>query len=223
MTYGEHPLLPWVQGPAKKTYSESDIASKFRLLQFAHTIVNQNNLASKQASKRQYDKLAKERVFKIGDQVLVHYSDPLPGQNRKLFRQWRGPFSVIQSFGHNAYKVKKPSHRTTKVHADRMKFYDPMNHPEDPEVLLSKEDDVDVAGQDEVIGQALGPSGTLPATQVTETEPQNSAYTLAQHHHQYHRVNMDNPRHPLIGLPLVYQLWLEQKEYPPLLAFPDFV
>ena len=97
MTYGEHPLLPWVQGPAKQTYSESDIASKFRLLQFAHTIVNQNNLASKQASKRQYDKLAKERVFKIGDQVLVHYNDPLPGQNRKLFRQWRGPFFVMQS------------------------------------------------------------------------------------------------------------------------------
>jgi hypothetical protein len=104
-----------------------------------------------------------------------------------------------------------------------MKFYDPMNHPEDPDVLLSREDDVDVSAQDEVLGQAPGPSGTLPDLQVNEAEPQNSAFTLAQHHWQDPRVNMDIPRHPFIGLPLVNQLWLEQKEYPPLLAFPDFV
>ena len=222
MTFGEHPLLPWVQAQAKKTYSETDIASKFRLLQFAHNIVNQNNLASKKASKRQYDKLAKDRVFKIGDQVLVHYNDPLPGQNRKLFRQWRGPFSIIQSLGHNAYKIKKPSHRTTKVHADRIKFYDPMNHPEDPEVLLSREDDVDVANQDEVLGQAPVPMGNLPPAQ-TNVEPHNSAYALAQQHRQFHRVHMDQPRPPQIGLPLVYQLWLNEKNFPPLLAFPDFI
>ena len=223
MTYGEHPLLPWVQGPAKKSYSESDIASKFRLLQFAHTIVNQNNLASKQANKRQYDKLAKERVFKIGDQVLVHYNDPLPGQNRKLFRQWRGPFFVMQSLGHDSYKVKKPTHRTTTVHAGRMKFYDPMNHPEDPEVLLSREDDVDVVGQDQVISEPPALPGAGPAAQVNEPEAQASAYTMPQQHQQYHSVNMNTTRHPSIGLPLVYHLWLEQKNYPPLLAFPDFV
>ena len=130
---------------------------------------------------------------------------------------------MVQSYGHNAYKVKKPSHRTTRVHADRIKFYDPMNHPEDPEVLLSREDDVDVAEQDEVLEQASGPSGTLPDLQVNEAEPQNSAFTSAQQHWQDHNVNMDTQRHPLIGLPLVYQLWLEQKEYPPLLAFPAFV
>ena len=104
-----------------------------------------------------------------------------------------------------------------------MKFYDPMNHPEDPEVLLSREDDVDVVGQDQVISEPPALPGAGPAAQVNEPEAQASAYTMPQQHQQYHSVNMNTTRHPSIGLPLVYHLWLEQKHYPPLLAFPDFV
>ena len=40
------------------------------------------------------------------------------------------------------------------MHAKRIKFYDPLNSPEDPEVYLSREDDADVADREEVLAPA---------------------------------------------------------------------
>ena len=155
MTFGQHPLMPWTAPDMRrKTFSESDIANKFRLLLFAHDIVNKNNVEAKRASKRQYDKLAKERSFRVGDQVLVHYRLGPPGTNQKLTTTWRGIFTVEKVLGHNTYTLRKPSGRRTKVHADRMKFFDPIGSREDPDVRLQREDDVDVADQDEVIEPA---------------------------------------------------------------------
>ena len=155
MTFGQHPINPWTSPNAEsRTYSESDIANKFRLLLFAHDIVNKNNLKAKVVAKRQYDKLSKERKFRVGDQVLVHYGDNPPGTNKKFWTPWRGIFQVDNVLGNDAYSIRKPSGRRTKVHAKRIKFYDPLNSPEDPEVSLSREDDADVADREEVLAPA---------------------------------------------------------------------
>ena len=155
MTFGQHPINPWTSPNSEsRTYSESDIANKFRLLLFAHDIVNKNNLKAKVVAKRKYDKLSRERNFRVGDQVLVHYGDNPPGTNRKFWTPWRGIFQIDHALGHDTYSIRKPTGRRTKVHAKRIKFYDPLNSPEDPEVTLSKEDDADVAHLETVLENA---------------------------------------------------------------------
>ena len=155
MTFGQHPINPWTSPNSEsRTYSESDIANKFRLLLFAHDIVNKNNLKAKVVAKRQYDKLSRERNFRVGDQVLVHYGDNPPGINKKFWTPWRGIFQIDHVLGHDTYSIRKPTGRRTKVHAKRIKFYDPLNSHEDPEVTLSKEDDTDVAHMEDVLEAA---------------------------------------------------------------------
>ena len=193
MTFGQHPLIPWTAPDArKKTFSESDIANKFRLLMFAHDIVNKNNIEAKKASKRQYDKLAKERTFRVGDQVLVHYRVGPPGTNQKLGTTWRGIFTVEKVLGHNAYTLRKPSGRKTKVHADRMKFFDPIGSREEPEVKLQRDDDDDVADQDEVIE---------PAQDLEEAQEPRQAVATASVRGAQARPSVE------VGIPLSNEAW----------------
>ena len=203
MTFAEHPLLPWVSPTNRQSYSESEINNKFRLLQFAHNIVNQNNLDAKKANKKYYDKLAKSRKFRLYDQVLVHYNDPPPGVNKKLFKKWRGPFSIAAVYDNDCYVVRKPSGRRTKVHVSRIKHFDPLNHPTEPDVLLSRDTDFDVAATDDVVG--------------TDTVTQDAGAQTGEA-----EVACAAIPSPWIGVPLSHLAWLAAKQ-PPLNAFPDFV
>ena len=203
MTFAEHPLLPWVSPTNRQSYSESEINNKFRLLQFAHNIVNQNNLDAKKANKKYYDKLAKSRKFRLYDQVLVHYNDPPPGVNKKLFKKWRGPFSITAVYDNDCYVVRKPSGRRTKVHVSRIKHFDPLNHPTEPDVLLSRDTDFDVAATDDVVG--------------TDTVTQDAGAQTGEA-----EVACAAIPSPWIGVPLSHLAWLAAKQ-PPFNAFPDFV
>ena len=53
--------------------------------------------------------------------------------------------------------VVKPSGRKSKIHADSLKYFDPLNQQDDCKVKLLKEDDVDV-----------DPSDVLPDQEVQE-------------------------------------------------------
>ena len=159
---------------------------------FAHDIVNKNNIEAKKASKRQYDKLAKERTFRVGDQVLVHYRVGPPGTNQKLGTTWRGIFTVEKVLGHNTYTLRKPSGRKTKVHADRMKFFDPIGSREEPEVKLQRDDDDDVADQDEVIE---------PAQDLEEAQEPRQAVATASVRGAQARPSVE------VGIPLSNEAW----------------
>ena len=140
LTYGEHPSFPWTPQD-HITYSESEIADRVRMLQYAQELCNRNDLDAKAANKRAFDVKAKARKFKIGDEVLLHIPSPPPGHNSKFYTPWRGIYKVTQQTSEWTYLVRKKGGRERKAHVNRLKFYDPKNSHEDPETTIREEDD----------------------------------------------------------------------------------
>ena len=134
MTYMEHQIFPWSPNQ-HLTYSESDIASKVRLLQYARKLVNLNSEEAKAASKRTYDIKTKLRKFEVADQVLLHIPNPPKGISRKLYSPWRGIYSVVERTNDLIYKVWKKGGRVKIAHINRLKYFEPENSAGDSETL----------------------------------------------------------------------------------------
>ena len=100
------------------------------------------------------------------NQVLIHYSDLPSRTNKKLFTPWQGPFSIDTVYVSDCYVVRKLSGTLTRVHELRIKHYDPLNHPTDPSVQLSRDTDHDVAATDEVVST----DNNVPGDVVQSTE-----------------------------------------------------
>ena len=141
ITYGEHPLFPWT--PQEHiTYSETEISDRIRMLQYAQKLAYSNDLESRAASKRAFDVKTKFRRFKIGDEVLLFIPSPPVGANSKFYNPWRGVYSVTQKTSDKTYIVRKKGGRPRKAHVNRLRYYDPINSPIDPEVNITVEDDI---------------------------------------------------------------------------------
>ena len=140
ITYGEHPSFPWTPNDTI-TYSESEIADRVRMLQYAQQLCHQNDLDARAASKRSFDVKAKSRSFKIGDEVLLHLPSPPPGHNSKFYTPWRGKYKITQKTSEWTYLVRKKGGRVRKAHVNRLKFYDPKNSHKDPDISITVEDD----------------------------------------------------------------------------------
>lgn len=79
---------------------------------------------SQRKYKMYYDRKAKCRKFKIGDEVLLL----LPTDSNKLLMHWKGPFTVVDKVGTMDYKVDL-GRRVTTFHANLLKRYH--RRPED--------------------------------------------------------------------------------------------
>jgi hypothetical protein len=141
MTYMEHPIFPWTQDQ-HLSYSETDIAAKVQLLQYARQLVTSNSDEAKAASKRAFDIKKRLRKFKVGDQVLLHLPTPPPGNNKKFYSPWRGIYTVIERTSDLTYKVRKKGGRVRDTHINRLKYYDPENSIDDEKVHLSNNEDL---------------------------------------------------------------------------------
>ena len=64
-------------------------------------LVKENEEHSKQEMKKWYDRTARERSFKEGDQVLVL----LPSKNNKLLTDWLGPYTITKQLSDFNYEV----------------------------------------------------------------------------------------------------------------------
>ena len=140
ITYGEHPIFPWTPQDIV-TYSESEIADRIRMLQYAQKLCYENDIESKAAIKRAFDVKKKFRQFKIKDKVLLYIPSPPVGQNKKFYTPWRGIYEVIEKTSKLTYIVRKKGGRKRIAHINRLKFYDPQNSINDPEVKITVEDD----------------------------------------------------------------------------------
>ena len=140
MTYMEHPTFPWSQNQ-HLSYSESEIISKVRLLQYARNLISTNSEEAKAASKRAYDIKTKARQFKPGDSVLLHIPQPPRGTSKKLYSPWRGVYTIIEKTNDIIYKLQKKGGRIKTAHINRIKYYDPENSDSDKETLINNEDD----------------------------------------------------------------------------------
>ena len=147
ITYGEHPIFPWTPDD-KVTYSENEIADRVRLLQYAHKLCHTNDVESKATMKRAFDVKTSFRKFKKGDSVLLYLPSPPVGENKKFYSPWRGIYQIVDRTSDLTYTLRKKGGRLRRAHVNRIKFYDPLNSIEDPEVMVHPDSDEPDSPQD---------------------------------------------------------------------------
>ena len=73
-------------------------------------IVNNNVKEAQRQQKTWYDKTARDRELKSGEEVLVL----LPTSSNKLLAQWQGPYRVTRKVGKVDYEIDMPNKRNRK-------------------------------------------------------------------------------------------------------------
>jgi hypothetical protein len=82
----------------------------------------ENSLIYKEKTKRIYDSKIKDRVFNVGDQVLL-FNSRLKIFSGKLKTRWYGPFTITQVFPYGTIELAQPDGPNFKVNGHRLKHY----------------------------------------------------------------------------------------------------
>nr|GEZ23781.1 reverse transcriptase domain-containing protein [Tanacetum cinerariifolium] len=82
----------------------------------------ENSLIYKEKTKRIHDSKIKNRVFNIGDRVLL-FNSRLKIFSGKLKSRWSGPFTISQVFSYDTVELSQPDEPNFKVNGHRLKHY----------------------------------------------------------------------------------------------------
>nr|GEW46248.1 reverse transcriptase domain-containing protein [Tanacetum cinerariifolium] len=82
----------------------------------------ENSLIYKEKTKRIHDSKIKNRIFNIGDRVLL-FNSRLKLFSGKLKSRWSGPFTVSQVFPYGTVELSQPDGPNFKVNGHRLKHY----------------------------------------------------------------------------------------------------
>nr|GFB60822.1 reverse transcriptase domain-containing protein [Tanacetum cinerariifolium] len=82
----------------------------------------ENSLIYKEKTKRLHDSKLKNRVFNIGDKVLL-FNSRLKIFFRKLKSRWSGPFTISQVYRYGTVELSQPDGPNFKVNGHRLKHY----------------------------------------------------------------------------------------------------
>ncbi|GJR93433.1 hypothetical protein Tco_0265607 [Tanacetum coccineum] len=72
--------------------------------------------------KKDYEAKIKNRVFNVGDQVLL-FNSRLKIFSSKLKSRWSGPFTIVQVFPYGTVELSQNSGPNFKVNGHRLKHY----------------------------------------------------------------------------------------------------
>nr|GEV60307.1 reverse transcriptase domain-containing protein [Tanacetum cinerariifolium] len=81
-----------------------------------------NSLIYKEKTKRLHDSKIKNRVFNIGDRVLL-FNSRLKIFSGKLKSRWSGPFTISQVYPYGTVELSQPDGPNLKVNGHRIKHY----------------------------------------------------------------------------------------------------
>nr|GEZ71656.1 hypothetical protein [Tanacetum cinerariifolium] len=90
----------------------------------------ENSLIYKERTKKLYDAKIKNRIFNVGDQVLL-FNSRLKIFSGKLKSCWSGPFTIFEIYPYGTAKLVHPDGCNFKVNCHRLKHY----HGGDPPPL----------------------------------------------------------------------------------------
>ncbi|MGH0117755.1 UNVERIFIED_CONTAM: hypothetical protein FKN15_039051 [Acipenser sinensis] len=76
-------------------------------LELVGRLAQENLRNTQQRQRQQYNKNARIRTFRPGDNVLLL----LPSSDSKLFAKWQGPYEVVRAVGRVNYEIRQPDHR----------------------------------------------------------------------------------------------------------------
>nr|GEU46770.1 reverse transcriptase domain-containing protein [Tanacetum cinerariifolium] len=82
----------------------------------------ENSLIDKEKTKRIHDSKIKDRVFNVGDRVLL-FNSRLKIFSGKLKTRWSGPFTITQVFPYGTVELSQTDGPNCKVNGHRLKHY----------------------------------------------------------------------------------------------------
>nr|GEZ39187.1 reverse transcriptase domain-containing protein [Tanacetum cinerariifolium] len=82
----------------------------------------ENSVIYKERTKKLHDSKIKNRIFNVGDQVLL-FNTRLKIFSGKLKTRWSGPFTITQVFPYGTIKLSQPNGPNFKVNGHRVKHY----------------------------------------------------------------------------------------------------
>nr|GEV26060.1 reverse transcriptase domain-containing protein [Tanacetum cinerariifolium] len=82
----------------------------------------ENSLIYKEKTKKLHDSKIKNRIFNVGDRVLL-FNSRLKIFSRKLKSHWSGPFTITKVFPYETVELSQPDGPNFKVDGHRMKHY----------------------------------------------------------------------------------------------------
>ncbi|GJR15724.1 reverse transcriptase domain-containing protein [Tanacetum coccineum] len=80
----------------------------------------ENSLIYKERTKKLHDSKIKNRIFNVGDQVLL-FNSRLKIFSRKLKTRWSGPFTITEVFPYGTAKLSHSDRSNFKVNCHRLK------------------------------------------------------------------------------------------------------
>ena len=98
-----------------KVQSYIDILKKD--LSLCHEVAKDQAKEMELAYRNQYNKCAKEKEFKVGDQVLVL----MPDSTHKLLSKWTGPGMITAVLSNHSYRVALDSGAVKELHANHLR------------------------------------------------------------------------------------------------------
>nr|GEW61648.1 reverse transcriptase domain-containing protein [Tanacetum cinerariifolium] len=87
-----------------------------------YKLAYENSLIYKKRTKKLHDSKIKNRIFNIGDQVLL-FNSRLKIFSGKLKTRWLGPFTITQVFPYGTVELSQPSGLNFKVNGHSVKHY----------------------------------------------------------------------------------------------------
>nr|GEU59501.1 reverse transcriptase domain-containing protein [Tanacetum cinerariifolium] len=87
-----------------------------------HDQAYENSVIYKERTKKLHDFKIKNRIFNIGDQVLL-FNSRLKIFSRKLKTRWPGPFTITQVFTYGTVELSQPNGPNFKVNGHHVKHY----------------------------------------------------------------------------------------------------
>nr|GEW88900.1 reverse transcriptase domain-containing protein [Tanacetum cinerariifolium] len=87
-----------------------------------HDQAYENSLIYKEKTKRLHDSKIKNRIFNIGDRVLL-FNSRLKIFSGKLKSRWSGPFTISQVYPYGTVEFSQPDEPNFKVNGHRVKHY----------------------------------------------------------------------------------------------------
>ncbi|GJR92268.1 hypothetical protein Tco_0264442 [Tanacetum coccineum] len=82
----------------------------------------ENSLIYKEKTKKLHDSKIKNRIFNIGDQVLL-FNSRLKIFSGKLKSRWSGPFTITEVYPYGTAKLSHADGSNFKVNCHRLKHY----------------------------------------------------------------------------------------------------
>ncbi|GJV46493.1 reverse transcriptase domain-containing protein [Tanacetum coccineum] len=87
-----------------------------------HDQAYENSLIYKEKTKKLHDSKIKNRIFNVGDQVLL-FNSRLKIFSGKLKTRWSGPFTITKVFPYGTIELSQPDGPNFKVNGHRVKHY----------------------------------------------------------------------------------------------------